>query len=233
MAPVPPSLLLFARAPQVGRVKTRLTPAIGAAGAALLYRAFLEDAARTYGFPASWSPVLWADPDPGDPGLAALFGSPWRVHAQPEGDLGARLAAAFREEFARGSPAAVAVGSDHPALPRRRIEEVFERLDSGLEAALIPAEDGGYCAIGLRVGTPVEEVFREIPWSSAEVLSATLGRLSRIGLRFELLPGSFDVDRPEDLARLRAEVDARDPSEPDYPSATAVALASLGRRGAP
>jgi rSAM/selenodomain-associated transferase 1 len=225
-------LLLFARTPEVGRVKTRLTPALGAAGAALLYRAFLEDAARTYGLPASWSPVLWADPDPSDPALAAFFASPWRSRAQPGGDLGARLAAAFREEFARGAPAAVAVGSDHPALARRRIEQVFERLDSGLEAALIPAEDGGYCAIGLRAGTPVEEVFRDIPWSSSGVLPATLERMTSIGLRFDLLPGSYDVDRPEDLAKLRAEVAARDPSEPDYPSATAVALAALGRRSA-
>lgn len=233
MVAIPPSLLLFARAPEIGRVKTRLTPALGAAGAARLYRAFLEDAARSYGCPAPWSGVLCADPDPDAPAFAGLFAPAWRGQRQAEGDLGTRLAAAFREEFGRGAPAALAVGSDHPALARRRLEEVFGRLACGQEAALIPAEDGGYCAIGLRAGAPVEEVFRDVPWSSARVLAVTLERMAGAGLRFCVLPASYDVDRPEDLVRLRAEVAARDPSEPDYPSATALALDALARGGEP
>jgi rSAM/selenodomain-associated transferase 1 len=213
-------------------VKTRLAPALGEAGAALLYRAFLEDAARCYGSRASWSRVLCAEPDPSVPPLPELFGPPWRGQRQAEGDLGARLAAAFAEEFRRGAPAALAVGSDHPALARRRIEEVFSLLGAGERAVLIPAEDGGYCVIGLDREAPVDEVFRDIPWSSCDVLEVTLERLAGAGLSSRLLPASYDVDRPEDLVKLRADVASRDPSEPDYPSATAEALATLARGGA-
>jgi hypothetical protein len=230
MERLPPSLIVFARGPEAGRVKTRLAPALGPEGAARLYRAFLEDAARAYGPPADWSAVLCADGDPEASGLRALFPLPWRLTRQTEGDLGARLAAAFREEFRRGVGSAVAVGSDHPALSRRRLEEVFGLLEAGHQAAAIPAEDGGYCAIGLRRDAPVQEVFREIPWSSPQVLGVTLERLAGAGLRMALLPGSYDVDRPEDLARLRRDVAAWDPEEPDFPAATAAAL-SLTRGG--
>ena len=222
-----PSLLLFARAPEPGRVKTRLSPALGAAGAARLYRAFLQDAARAYGPPAPWSAVLCADPDPHAPPFPALFRAPWRRRRQQGGDLGARLAAAFREEFSAGVWAAAAVGSDHPALPRRRLEEVFERLSAGVPAAVIPAADGGYCAIGLRREAPAQEVFRDIPWSSPDVLDATVTRLSGAAAEVAVLAPSFDVDRPEDLATLRADIQSRDPAEADFPRATAAVLRGL------
>jgi rSAM/selenodomain-associated transferase 1 len=222
-----PALLLFARVPRDGRVKTRLAPALGAEGAARLYRAFLEDASRAYGRPCPWSPVLYADEDPRGSALPRLFGAPWRLERQSDGDLGTRLRVAFEGEFRRGAPAAAAVGSDHPALSRARLSEVFDRLAAGSRACLIPAEDGGYCAIGLSHAAPVSEVFREIPWSSAEVLEVTRARLSGAGYDAAILAPSYDVDRPEDLAKLAADVASRDPSEPDYPASTAAALASI------
>jgi uncharacterized protein len=225
-----PSLLLFARDPGGGRVKTRLEPALGAQGAARLYRAFLEDAARGYGPPAPWSGVLCAGPAPW-PAVGSLFPPPWRIESQASGGLGERLAAAFRAEFDRGAPAAVAVGSDHPALPRSSLQEMFDRLSSGMPAVVIPADDGGYCAIGLRSCSLVEEVFRDVPWSSREVCAVTLDRLRGAGISFALLPPSYDVDRPEDLARLRADLALRDPSEADYPRATAAALLAIRRGG--
>ena len=228
-----PSLLLFARAPEPGRVKTRLAPALGADGAARLYGAFLRDAARVYAPPAPWSPVLCADPDPGAPPFPELFPRPWRARPQAGDDLGARLAHAFHAEFRRGAPEAAAVGSDHPALPRRRLEEVFERLRTGAPAAVIPAADGGYCVLGLRRDAPVavDEVFRAIPWSSPDVLAMTLARLAACGVSPAVLAPSYDVDRPEDLERLAADVESRDPAAADFPSATAEVLRSLSRGG--
>jgi hypothetical protein len=223
-----PSLLLFARAPEPGRVKTRLSPALGAAGAARLYCAFLEDAARAYRPPAAWSAVLCADPDPDVAPFPVLFPPPWRARRQQGDDLGERLTAAFREEFSTGAPAAAAVGSDHPALPRHRLEEVFDRLSAGVPAAVIPAADGGYCAIGLRREAPLAEVFREIPWSSPGVLAATIRRLSASAV--DVLAPSYDVDRPEDLETLRADIESRDPAAPDFPTATAAVLRSLAPR---
>ncbi len=123
-----PSLILFARVPVAGRVKTRLAPRLTGEGALRLYRAFLEDASRLYGAVEAWEPVVATDPDPDAPELAELFPAPWRREAQAQGDLGEKLAAAFSKEFARGAPAAVAVGSDHPALPRLALAEALARV---------------------------------------------------------------------------------------------------------
>jgi len=222
-----PSLLLFARTPKPGKVKTRLVPPLSEPEALNLYLAFLEDAAAIYMEPGRWGCALEAEPDPDDPALATLFPAPWRRQKQAPGDLGERLAAAFEREFSRGAPFAVAVGSDHPALEKRQIEETFTRLSLGSEATVIPAEDGGYCAIGLAAGIPVRQVFSEIPWSTSFVLSATRKRFASLGLEAAVLEPAYDVDRPEDLDRLRRDLARRDSRGPDYPRATARLLRSL------
>ena len=221
-----PSLVLFARVPVAGRVKTRLAPRLTDEGALRLYRAFLEDAARLYGAVEAWDPVLAAEPDPDAPELAALFPAPWRREAQRPGGLGERLAAAFAREFARGAPAAIAVGSDHPALSRRTVAEALARVGGG-GAAAIPAEDGGYCAIAFSADAPWKEALRDVPWSTAAVLDTTRRRLADCGVELSMLPAGYDVDRPEDLDRLRRDLSARDPQSPDFPTATARALAEL------
>lgn len=226
-----PSLLLFARVPEPGRVKTRLAGRLTERGATDLYRAFLEDAARVYLQGSRWESVLCADPDPLDSRLAALFSQAWRRQPQAPGDLGRKLSSAFEGEFRRGAPAAVAVGSDHPALPLRLLDAVFRELAEGSAAALVPAEDGGYCAIGLAAHAPFAEVFREIPWSTEAVLSETLRRLEGAGLPHRVLEAAYDVDRPEDVDRLRRDLAGRDANAEDYPAATARALAALSAAG--
>lgn len=219
-----PSLLVFARTPEIGRVKTRLVPPLSESEALSLYLAFLEDAARIYCLPGKWRAILDAEPDPDDPTFAALFAPPWIRRRQAPGGLGDRLAASFQREFSSGAPAVLAVGSDHPALGRGLLEEAFERLEGGKDAVVIPAEDGGYCAIGLAAGAPVETVFSGIPWSTPSVLSATLARFAALDLSADVLEEAYDVDRPEDLERLRRDLARRDPSGFDYPKATARAL---------
>ncbi|MET0619670.1 MAG: TIGR04282 family arsenosugar biosynthesis glycosyltransferase [Thermoanaerobaculia bacterium] len=221
-----PVLLLFARSPVAGRVKTRLVQAGAGAlspqQASDLYRAFLEDASRLYGRGTDWDSVLCADPGPADAGLSILFPHPWRARAQGDGDLGARLRRAFADAFASGAPAAAAVGSDHPTLPVRRLRDVFDALAAD-DAAVVPAEDGGYCALGLaaRTAGALDEIFREVPWSMPDVLETTLDRMHRAGVSCRKLDPFYDVDRPEDLERLKKDLRARDPREPDFPSATA------------
>jgi rSAM/selenodomain-associated transferase 1 len=221
-----PALLLFARAPEPGRVKTRLAPMLSAAGASALYRAFLSDASRLYGRNETWRPVLCADPAAEDPRLATLFPPPWQRRTQGPGDLGEKLRRAFEDAFASGAPRAVAVGSDHPTLPPGVLEDVLSALDA-TDAAIVPAEDGGYCAIGLGANRFSAQVFRDVPWSTRSVLDATLDRLRAAGLSCRLLAPHYDVDRPEDLERLRRELAGRDPVASDYPAATAACLAAL------
>jgi uncharacterized protein len=220
-----PALLLFARAPEPGRVKTRLAPALSAAEASALYQAFLTDASRLYGRDRRLRPILCADPDADDPRLAALFPPPWERRGQGPGDLGERLRRAFEEAFATGARRAMAVGGDHPTLPIGVLEDAFAALESH-DAAVVPAEDGGYCAIGLATRR-FDDVFRGVPWSTDAVLAATLERLRGAGLSFRLLPPFYDVDRPEDLERVRRDLAARDAGERDFPAATAAFLAGL------
>ena len=226
-----PALLLFARAPEPGRVKTRLAPALSAEGASHLYRAFLTDAARLYSRDPRWRCVVCADPGAEDPRLASLFPPPWERKSQGPGDLGERLRRAFEDAFASGAPAAVAVGGDHPTLPMRVLAEVLSGLDSA-DAVIVPAEDGGYCAIGLGTRSFSAEVFRDVPWSTADVLATTLHRLRASGRSVRLLPSFYDVDRPEDLDRVRRDLETRDPADPDYPAATAACLAARAAESA-
>jgi uncharacterized protein len=225
-AALPPTLILFARAPVLGRVKTRLAARIGGPAALRIYRAFLEDASRIYGA-GPWLPVLAADPGAEDESLAEIFPAPWRREPQGGGDLGARLTEGFRREFARGAPAAVAVGSDHPALGRAPIEAALARVANGSAAAAVPAEDGGYCAIAFAADAPFQEAFRDIPWSTPDVLARTAERLARLGAPLSILGEGYDVDRPEDLERLRADLASRDAGGADFPRETARALAEL------
>jgi rSAM/selenodomain-associated transferase 1 len=211
-----------------GSVKTRLVPPLSEPEALDLYRAFLEDASAIYAAPGRWQSILEAEPDPDEATLAALFPFPWTRRRQASGDLGERLAAAFEKEFSRGAPAAVAVGSDHPALRRGQIEEAFQRLSLGDAAAVIPAEDGGYCAIGLAARVRVGDVFADMPWSSSRVLSATRERFAACGIQASFLESAYDVDRPEDLDRLKSDLAGRDPAGRDYPRATARVLRELG-----
>ncbi|MDQ2869203.1 MAG: TIGR04282 family arsenosugar biosynthesis glycosyltransferase [Acidobacteriota bacterium] len=222
-----PSLVLFARVPEAGRVKTRLSPRLTDEGALRLYRAFLEDASRLYGAAGSWEPVLAAEPDPDAPELARLFPPPWRRETQAKGGLGEKLADAFSREFSRGAPAAIAVGSDHPALSRGALSEALDRVARGGAAAVIPAEDGGYCAIAFSANAPWEEALREIPWSTDAVLTVTRRRLAESGVELAMLPPGYDVDRPEDVDRLKRDLSSRDPGSADYPAATARVLTEL------
>ena len=226
MPEFPRTLALFARAPVAGSVKTRLAVVLAPEGAARLYRAFLEDAARVYAVP-SWTAVVYADPDPDEASLAAIFGDPWRREAQSPGSLGSRLAAAFDAERSRGASVVLAVGSDHPALPRRAIQDLFEAVEGGEEVALIPAQDGGYCAIALAGRALPSTVFRDIPWSSERTLAVTVARARQAGLRVALREPAYDVDRPEDLRTLAWDLARRNPDDDDYPRATARALADF------
>lgn len=220
------TLVLFAREPVPGRVKTRLARLLTAEGAAHLYRAFLVDASRLYADP-SWTGVVDAEPDPDVAELFGIFPPPWRLERQATGDLGARLTAAFDRERALGSPATLAVGSDHPAITRRSLRLLFGSVARGKDAAIIPARDGGYCAIALSSAVEPGTVFRDVPWSTPAALETTLERLGEAGLSVALAEPAYDVDRPEDLEVLRGDLARRDPSEEDYPRATAAALALL------
>jgi len=202
-------LLLFARAPIPGRVKTRLVAPGGLtpAGAASLQRALVADLGHRLSA-GPWELVLmWAStPDAEPPSDLAPAAVPWRL--QEGRDLGERLYRGLRWA-ADGADRVAAVGSDHPDLDSARVEEAFEALDAGREAVLGPAADGGYYLIALRREALHRRLFEGIAWSSPSVFGATLTRLGELGLDTALLPEAHDLDTVADLARFRQRLERR------------------------
>lgn len=198
VAPPPPALLIFARYPEPGRVKTRLMPALGAAGAATVYRqmaAHVVNQARTLAQQQPLAITVWFT------GGSAAQMADWLGHdltyrPQPTGDLGQRLATATAETFAQGHIAVVTMGSDCPALDSARLGDSFQALTTH-DLVLGPATDGGYYLIGLRRSAPT--LFADIAWSTAAVCTQTQAAAQQLGLTTALLPPLADVDRPEDL----------------------------------
>ncbi|MDE2489766.1 MAG: TIGR04282 family arsenosugar biosynthesis glycosyltransferase [Elusimicrobia bacterium] len=196
------ALIVFAKAPIPGRVKTRLTPPLSPGQAAELYAAFAADsvaAARACG--AAAVSVAYA-PEPPFPDLNWLDEAPnWRP--QGPGDLGARLTAAFDAAFRGGARKVAIIGSDCPDLPSETLAEAFRRLD-GPPAVLGPAVDGGYYLVGLREPRP--DLFADMAWSDSGVLERTLARLRASRTPFALLERRADVDTFEDLKALASRL---------------------------
>jgi uncharacterized protein len=199
------TLIVFAREPVPGQVKTRLIPALGAQGAARLYRHLLGIALRAGAATPCARRQLWCTGMPAAGGecawLAATHGFTW--HPQPAGDLGARMATALAEALA-ATDRAVLIGSDCPDYGPDYLNAAFAALDDH-DAVLGPAADGGYVLIGLR--RPAPEIFAGIHWSSPSVLEATRTALQRTGLTWAELPTRCDLDWPEDLAELAHRLD--------------------------
>jgi rSAM/selenodomain-associated transferase 1 len=183
-------------------VKTRLVPALGAERAAALHEALVRRAIET-AIRAGVGPVeLWCAPDASHPffkACVAEFGVALR--GQRGADLGARMAEAFRAALCDNA-ALVLVGSDCPALPPRAVREGAGALASH-DAVLAPAEDGGYVLVGL--AGPDRGIFDGIEWGGSSVMAHTRARLERAGMTWKELETFWDIDRPEDYARLERE----------------------------
>ena len=197
-------VIVFARAPEPGKVKTRLIPALSAAGAAELHRRLVGHSLGA-ATGARLGPVeLWCAPDTSDPFFREcerrLGISLW---AQGEGDLGARMQRAFESALVHAARA-ILIGSDIPALSAQYLRDAERALAGGDDVVIGPAEDGGYVLVGLSRCDP--ELFRGIPWGGPRVLPETRRRIAALGWRLSELPALWDVDRPEDLERLPQEM---------------------------
>jgi len=194
--PDPVAVAILAKAP--GLAKTRLAAVLGADGAAKLQARFIERVITTAKAAAVGPITLWATPDRNHPVFvraAALHGI--ALAEQPDGDLGARMLAA-----ATPGPAIV-IGTDCPALSPEHLRAAANALRDGIDAAIVPVEDGGYGLIAMRHPEPV--LFAGIAWSTSSVMAETRYRLARLGLSWREPARLWDVDRPADLERLARE----------------------------
>lgn len=195
-----PEIAIFAKAPVPGFAKTRLIPLLGPEAAAELQARLTRYAIET-ALAAAIAPItLWCAPHTQHESFAELrarFGL--TLVAQPRGNLGARMLAAF--EGAAPSPV-VLIGTDCPRLTPRDLRDAADALAGRADVVIAPAEDGGYGLIAARRPLPI--LFRDMPWSSATVASLTRERAARSGLKLAELRTVWDVDTPADYRRLVA-----------------------------
>lgn len=189
------AVLLFAKAPRPGAVKTRLARVVGVDRAARIYRAMGRQVVRQVR--AHFPLTVWYTPPDAEPEMRDWLGD-LVFRAQPEGDLGHRLAAAFAAHFTEGDGPVIAIGADAPGVDAATVQAAVQALES-CDVVLGPAQDGGYYLIGLCQPRP--ELFRDVPWSTKRVLETTRRRAEAAGLETALLAPLADVDTVEDLDR--------------------------------
>jgi len=209
-ATIPPPaqrLLVFARLPEAGKVKTRLAEAIGAEKALAVYEAMLRDLLRGMGessgeleIEIAWAPTASANGET----LRRAFGSHTLV-MQAGSTLGDRLAMAFSERFFfHRTQKVIAIGVDDPRLSRETVDHAFGLLDS-CEWVVGPAKDGGYYLIGCRAAAFNPTIFFDVAWGTDSVLATTLQRIREWNHTAAFLPVRYDIDVLEDLQRFARE----------------------------
>jgi rSAM/selenodomain-associated transferase 1 len=194
------AIIVFAKAPALGAVKTRLIPLLGAEGAAELHARLVERTLTTARAAAFGRIELHVAPGIDDPFFRSCAGVfTVALAAQASGDLGARMLAALKAALA-AHPRVLLVGSDCPALTAQHLRKADRSLQDGADAVLVPCEDGGYALIGL---TRVDaRLFDGVAWGGETVMAETRARLRELGWRWHELETLWDVDRPEDYQRL-------------------------------
>lgn len=188
-------LVVFAKAPRLGRVKSRLAEDIGLVAAWAFYRRTLASVLRRLGGGGHWQAWIAVTPDAWA-GRRALWPAGWSVIPQREGDLGERMDRAMR--LLPPGPVVI-VGTDVPGLRRRHVEAAFAALGRH-DAVFGPASDGGYWLVGLRRRPHVVRLFKNVRWSSQHALADTLANLEagQTAARLDVLE---DVDDGAALAR--------------------------------
>lgn len=207
---VPPPrrrLLVFARLPELGRVKTRIAAELGDERALAIYEAMLRNLLASIGesTPELEIEFLWP-PTPNANGAALRRAFAHHAVAMQTGeDLTDRLAMAFSERFFfHRTETIIAIGADDPRLSRELIDHAFALLDS-CDWVVGPAADGGYYLIGCRAGAFDVEVFHGIEWGSDTVFETTMKKIAAIGHTVAVLPERYDIDVAADLKRYAEE----------------------------
>lgn len=193
------ALVVVAKAPLEGLVKTRLCQCLPAADAAALYECLLGDiVAKLAGHEESEFWLAFA------PGGEAYFTQNYpevRLLPQRGEHLGERLHHIFVDLSGSGYSEIIVADSDSPSVPLSSVNQAFEQLgEEGCDLVLGPSDDGGYYLVGLK--GPVEGIFHDIPWSTGRVLDTTLARARELVMKVGLLPRAYDIDVEADLMRL-------------------------------
>lgn len=199
------ALVIFAKAPIEGQVKTRLCPPLTLQQAAELARCFLIDTVERACSLPDTQVYLAFTPTASESIFRTLLPFPIEYIPQRGDCLGERQLNVFLDLQQQGARNIVLIGSDIPTLPLTHTQDAFTFLeDIHCDAVLNPTDDGGYCLVGMR--EPHRPLFEHIAWSTATVLRDTLTQAHRHQLTVKLLSPWYDVDDKSDLHRLAAEL---------------------------
>lgn len=223
---MPNLLVIFAKAPIEGQVKTRLCPPLTLAQATELARCFLVDTVeRACALPEVqvYMAIIPAD---SEAVFRALLPFPVKYIAQRGNSLGERELNIFLDLQQNEASRIVLIGSDIPTLPTAHLQEAFAQLeDTHCDAVFGPSNDGGYYLVGMGEAHPA--LFKDITWSTPTVMSETLAQARRHNLNIVLVPQWYDVDDAQDLQHLVAEL-TRSGSSMRSPRRTRTALIRFG-----
>ena len=197
------ALIVFARAPERGRVKTRLAAELGAEEALSVYCRLAERVVAAVRAGGSYSVTVAYTPRGAEPLMRRWLGTSVALRPQSGGDLGERMATAVADAFSAGAERVVLTGTDCPDVTADVVEEAFTRLDAA-DVVVGPASDGGYYLIGM--SRAHRALFDGVPWSSVDTLRATLDRARASGLSVALLDERRDIDTAEDWRAWLASV---------------------------
>jgi rSAM/selenodomain-associated transferase 1 len=197
---------VFARAPELGRVKTRLAADLGETAALSIYRQLGWHAAEQARRAGRYTRVVAFTPATAEERVREWLGADLEYEAQCEGDLGARMAQAIGARLAAGAERVVVIGTDCPAVDARVIGEAFSALRFA-DVVYGPVSDGGYCLVGM--SRLHRELFDGIPWSSGDTLARSLEAARARRLSVLLLPEVSDVDTGADWERWQRTSDRR------------------------
>ena len=202
------TVVVFAKAPLPGKVKTRLAASIGAEQAAAFAEAFIDDTCDTVARLDARGVVAYAG-DPEHPAFVRARGLGMQLRPQPDGDLGTRLETVLRAEAANADTV-TAIGADSPTMLPSHFEQSWSALQTH-DVVIGPSFDGGYYLLGLTAKILLSQsaphpIFDGIDWSTGAVLGQTLRRCRAIGALCELIGFCYDVDTLQDLQLLQTHL---------------------------
>lgn len=193
-------LLIFAKNPERGRVKTRLAESVGEGKALRVYQQLLQ-ITKSVTDQLNCSRQIWYSDFINEEDLWSTGG--YEKHLQEGSNLGERMKEAFKQAFAGDYEKAVIIGSDCAALTTALVEDAFRLLDDN-DIVVGPSKDGGYYLLCMSSFYP--RLFNDISWSTSEVLEQTLNQISELELSFKLLPELNDIDTIRDLKASEMDI---------------------------
>lgn len=190
---------VFCKAPIPGQVKTRLTPSLSALQAAAVHQQLSTRTIKLVTKTALCPVQLWCSPDTSHPFFKEIsLQYPVSLLPQSSGDLGKRMHQAI-EHASNNYKHIILIGCDCPSLAETDLDNALQALNSKKDVVLAPAEDGGYCLIGMN--KPCQDLFTDINWGNADVLRKTRAKIKSISLNSHELKTQWDVDHYADYQR--------------------------------